>query len=239
MDRCTDKWKKKKLLYLYGLSSLSEIEQETIRYKKQEINLLYEYITNLLKKNAPGDFFIIKLVPWELRPKLKNFLIYCQDDLDHFINTRYNYYDFEEIWCCRSSQKVESSIYGRFFSNLSGMEVFQSIELALGGTARKLDQATLAGGIPFISGKRPSWGWHYDINHFIYNNKSENTILLNWYQSSAAEIENLRVEFSHFFEDLLSINITSICFDFVAYSNKIVMIDWDTADDNLVIRRLL
>lgn len=239
MERCTGKWKKKKILILYGLSSLLEIEQETTRYKKQEINLLYRDITNSLEKNTQGDFFILKLVPWELRPKLKNFIIYQQSDLDIFLSTRNNYYDFEEVWSCRSSQKVTSSVYGRFFSNLSGVEVFQSIELALGGTARKLDQVSLAGAIPYISGKRPSWGWHYDINHFIYNNQSENTILLDWYHNVAVEIEHLRDAFSVFFENLLSIDITSISFDFVVYSGKIVIIDWDTASDNLVIQRLL
>ena len=177
MNRCTGKWKKKKILNLYGLSSLAEIEQETTRYKKQEINLLYRDIANSLQEGTQDDFFILKLVPLELRPKLKNYLIYQQSDLDEFISTRNDHYDFEEVWSCRSSKKIVSSVYGRFFSDLSGTEVFQSIELALGGTARKLDQVSLSGGIPYISGKRPSWGWHYEINHVICNNKFENTIL--------------------------------------------------------------
>ena len=239
MNCCTGKWKKKEILNLYGLSSLPEIEQETTRYKKQEINLLYRDITNSLEKNIQGDFFILKLVPLELRPKLKNFLIYQQKDLDKFFNTRDDYYDFEEIWICRSSQKAASNVYGRLFFNLFGMEIFQSIELSLGGTARRLDQVSLSGGIAYISGRRPSWGWHYDINHLIYNNKFENTMLLNWYRTVAVEIERLRDAFPIFFEDLISLDIASISFDFVAYSSKIVIIDWDTANDNLVIRRLL
>ena len=208
------KWKKKQLLFAYGLTTEKDIIEQTKRFT--EINEVLDYI------RVDGSVYIIKLVPIELRPKLKNFIVNDDKSKQLFAADILNYHDYSEIWCCRNECDGETPIYGRFVTG----DLWQNIELIRGDTARLIEK------IPEIDsyavGMRISWGWHYNAI-----NKGN----LPFYDV-ACWIEEKKNQIDSFFEQLKMIGIETLCLEFRVYKSSLVFTEWDTPDDKRVINRL-
>ncbi|MEY8387035.1 hypothetical protein AALC17_07000 [Oscillospiraceae bacterium 38-13] len=213
MMNISGKSKKKQLLLAYGLATEEDISQ-TKRFT--EINEVLDYI------RIDGSVYIIKLVPIELRPKLKNFIVNDDKSRRSFATDILNYHDYSEIWCCRNECNGEMPIYGRFVTG----DLWQTIELIRGNTARLIEK------IPemdsYAVGIRISWGWHY---------KAVNKGNLPFHDV-ARWIEEKKNQIGIFFEQLKMIGVETLCVEFKVHNSGLVFTDWDTPDDKTVINRL-
>lgn len=117
------KRKKKQLLLVYRLITEEDIVEQTKRFT--EINEALDYI------RVDGSVYIIKLVPIELRSKLKNFVVNDEKSKRLFAADIVNYHDCSEIWCCKNECSDEMPIYGRFVMD----DLCQAIKLIGGNTA--------------------------------------------------------------------------------------------------------
>lgn len=208
------KWKKKQLLLAYGLATEEEIVKQTKRFTK--IEEVLDYI------RIDGSIYIIKLVPIELKPKLKNFIVSDDKSKRLFTTDIQNYRDYNEIWCCRNECNGEMPIYGRFAIG----DISQSIEIIRGNTARLLER--IPDIEPYVLGKRISWGWHYNVV------RKGNLP----FHDVACRIEERRNQIDNFYEQLKMIGIRSLSLEFQVHKSSLVFIDWDTSDDKRVINRL-
>lgn len=208
------KWKKKQLLLVYGLSTEEEIAKQTKRFTK--IKDVLDYI------RIDGSIYIIKLVPVELKPKLKNFIVNDERSKTLFASDVLNYSDYSEIWCCRNECNEGMPIYGRFAT----CDISQTIEIIRGNTARLLEK--IPNTESYISGTRISWGRHYDII---------SKGILPFYDA-ACWIEERKNQIDIFSEHLKMIGIKSLSLEFQVYKSGLVFTDWDTSNDKMAINRL-
>lgn len=208
------KWKKKQLLLVYGLATEDEIIRQTKRFTK--IKDVLDYI------QIDGSIYIIKLVPIELKPKLKNFIVNDEESKRLFASDVLNYGDYSEIWCCKNECNGGIAIYGRFATS----DISQTIEIIHGNTARLLDK--IPDSESYISGTRVSWGWHYNI---ISKGNLPFYDVVCW-------IEERKNQIDIFSEHLRMIGIKSLSLEFQMYKSGLVFTDWDTPNDKMVINRL-
>ena len=214
MMNISGKWKKKQLLFAFGLATEEDIAEQTKRFT--EINEVLDYI------RIDGSTYIIKLVPIELRPKLKNFIVIDDKSKILFATDILNYRDYSEIWCCKNECGKGIPIYGRFMTD----DLSQTIEIIRGSTARLIEN--ISDIYSYAVGSRVSWGRHYNAI-----NKGNLP-----FHDVACWIEEKRDQIDSFFEQLKMIDVEALCLEFKVYKSGLVFIDWDTPDDKTVINRL-
>ena len=206
----TAKWKKKQILINYGFTSEEEVANQIRRFVNVED--LIKYI------KIDGSYYSIKLVPIDLKPNLKNYII-DETNMTEFLERLKTDNDFSELWCCKNEN---DTVFGRFSVN----DYCQSLELVRGINTRLINKIPNVG--EYISAKRISWGWRYNV-------EVKGSIV---FQTCACRIEENRDRIEQFFQMIYSYGISSMSIEFRMYNEKIVFIDWDTSDDALVIRKM-
>ncbi len=236
----TKKWLKYEILIKYGLSTREELDTQIKRYQKSEIDRLYKDILKELGQNNTSYIYVLKLVPKELRFKLKNYKIYEQKDLEITVKDLNMQSKFEEIWCCKTKLGLDGGgIYGRFYINSGGKtEVFQCIEQVWSDTARTLEKILKEQEITYIEAKRIGWGWRYNIEEINCKNQEKRRILNDFWEV-AKQIEIKRNKLEKFANDLYKIGICSFDIEYKMINGRIVIIDWDTSFDEMVLEELL
>lgn len=208
------KWKKKALLIQYGLATQQDLLDQTKRFISAQDALDYCMLD--------GSIYIVKLVPIEWRPKLQNFIILDDNSKKQFCHEIQQYHNYNEIWCCKNEAKKGIPIYGRFSIDQSS----QTIELVQGKTARLIEK--IPGVDKYVFASRNAWGWHYDV---VQKGDLD-------FREIAYRIEREREKIIIFLNDLNKIGIWSISFEFRFVGSEFFFIDWDTADDVLVVNHL-
>ena len=233
----TQKWRKKELLMEYGLSTPEEIQAQTKIYRKSETSVLFSDLLRMFDSQRQRYVYIIKLVPVELRPKLKNYLLQDKKELFLLKKMLASDYSYEEIWCCKNPLD-ETNIYGRYFLG-DGIhtDYKHTIEIVLGNTARLIEKVTMNNSIPYIQAERTGWGRSYIVkNNCQHQYSPEMKVQL---LSSACFIEKKREKIEFFAESLFKVGIYSLCLEFVIQNHQMILIDWDTEDDRKALNRLL
>ena len=235
------KWLKYELLIKYGLSTEAEISAQIKRYKKTEIDKLYNDIgSHIDQRHRTESVFVIKLVSKELRFKLKNYRIYNRKNLDDFIEDVKSYNKFEEIWYCETKLDFDDGgVYGRLYINNGGKtEVSHCVEMVWADTARKLESILYNQEITYLRAKRLGWGWRYKIAEINCTKNKINKILYDFY-GSVRQLENKKDEIVCFAEDLFEVGICTFDIEYKVVNGQVSIIDWDTPNDILVLERLL
>lgn len=235
-----EKWLKYEILIKYDLSSSDEVKSQIKRYRKTEIDKLYKDISGEIRKVNHSNLFILKLVPKELRFKLKNYKIYGQRDLDAAVDNLRMYDEFEEVWQCKTKLNGEKNgIYGRFYINSGGKtEVSQYIEQVWADTARSLDDILINYGITYIRAERSEWGRRYHIKEINCKEKEKDTILCEFDQV-VTQLEEKREKIERFAYDLYRLGVCSFDVEYKVENGRVMLIDWDTSHDKIVLRNLL
>jgi hypothetical protein len=226
------------VLIQYGLSTLEEIETQTKVYKIAAIDILISDLLLSIEKDKGRFVHILKFVPIELKPKLKNYLLYNEDDLNMFINNFECEYDFAEIWYCKNEIN-KTNIYGRFCMG-DGIKVDykHTLEIIYGNTARIIEQVSNHSKVPYIQANRIGWGFSYKTNQFSNSNIGTNN-LNKIFDFIIKSIEQRRENIEFFFDSLINLKVNSICLEFVVQSGNIFFIDWDTENDQRVLENSL
>ena len=233
------KWEKYKILFKYGLATEDEISKQIRRYKKKEVHKMCNELSNNLAQGNPTDIYIIKLVPKQLRFKLKNFKLRSPDDLIPFLNEVKTNKQIEEIWYCKNRlDPNRNCVYGRLYINNSGTHVNQYIEQVWADTARKIEEITHNQQITYVRAKRLNWGWRYFIEH-INCEKNSKDIILNDFWECAKQIEARKEQIQNLADDLFRLGIYSFDIEYKIINGCLSFIDWDTANDMAVLENLL
>lgn len=234
----TQKWNKKEILIKYNLSTLQEIQEQTKVYCKSDLDRLFTDLLEFFQRNRKRYVYIIKLVPQELRPKLKNYLLFDEEDLLSFKETVTCDYSYKEIWCC-SNVLNQTNAYGRLYLG-DGIyaDYRHTMEIVLGNTARLIEKVSGDDQIPYIYAERAGWGRHYNIKNRFWNRQTPEELrkLLSF---AARTIEDRKKMIEEFSESLFGIEIHSLCLEFIIQNNTLTFIDWDTENDREVLNRLL
>ena len=222
----TQKFKKRLLLVDFGISSKQELNTQTTIYKKKDVENLYDDIKMGLMSDAPVTQ-IVKLVPMELRPKLKNYIIKSEEDLSQFVESLHDFGSFTEFWCCKNDESTQL-IYGRFSSATEySLDIFQQLEIVIGNTARLLEKVGSEMNIPYVMAERLWWGRHYSITR----KSTESGDLKKSFIVIARKIEEKKDIIEEFNKYLSEKKVRSFSLEFLFQNGKLIFIDWDTEND--------
>lgn len=225
------KWAKYDILIQHGLIDENDINHQIRRYKKHTIFSLYHDLLQLLD-NSNQSFFVVILVPLDLRRNLKNYIIRNKDDLNSFFANIDCPYPYDEIWCCENTSTL---LCGRFLiSNGNTGNVSQILEIIENNTIRGIE--TINGDTAFnhVTLERPTWGWHFAKKNVFWD--EERSSLEPIVEYCSAEFEKRKDKINSFSDYLSRIGIDVYSLDFKVSGNCFTIIDWDSANDIVAIR---
>lgn len=234
------KWMKYEVLFKYGLASKNELLSQIRRYPRADTKKLCEEISCDMEKCTASNVYILKIVPAELRFKLRNYVLKEKSDLDDVVEDLKGQSDYEEIWCCKTPLDLcQHSIYGRLYiNNGCTMEVAQYIEQVWADTGRKLECISMYQEIPHIRAKRLGWGRRYNIDAMNFG-KRDSAEMMNMFWQTVKQLELQRSNLEEFADDLYDTGIYSFDVEYKVINGRLFIIDWDTPHDKLVLRKLL
>ena len=222
-----EKWKKYEMLIRYGLATEEEINNQINRYSKNDIDKICNDIKGVL--NTEEYAFIIKLVPHELKPKLKNFIIRDMIDIERFKQEAQCFHGHHEIWWCKTKVSEGKAPHGRMY--IDNNDVSQCVEQIWADTARKIE--LIGTGIPYIVGERLSWGFSYGISAYRVGE-----IEIAVFRNVLRQLERKRAAIQLFVDDLQRIGVSCLSIEYKVVNDQIRIVDWDSSDDRTVLRLL-
>ena len=228
-----EKWKKYEILMKYGLTTENVIRDQVNRYVKNDIGVVCSDIKKDMIKNPNEHAYIIKLVPLILKPKLKNFIIRTNEDIEVFSEKVLSFSGFEEIWWCKTKLSGGKAPDGRMYINNGSNtnDISQCVEQVWAETARKLEQ--IGSGVPYVVANRISWGFNYKIKSFNIGDEE-----LHVFHIILKELETKKNNIQMLSDDLLNICIPCMSIEYKAMNGKVHIVDWDSSDDKKALNLL-
>ena len=237
MKNQSEKWMKYQILIKYDLATEAEINTQIRRYSKQRLDNMIIDIEEDMQQNKTQSSYIIKLVPIELRPKLRNIIIRDHTQLDSARATLLEAKDYFEIWWCKTASSLDSGVFGRFYINSGGTtEVSQCIEQVWADSARKIER--IGDGTPYLFAHRLWWGRRYQIESSNFSSLDSISAKKQFYEISR-QLEAHRNGFDRLVQDAIQLNIYSLCMEYKLIDGKVHIIDWDSPSDKTILRGLL
>lgn len=240
------KWKKHLLLVEYCLRDYEDLISEIHRFDKAEVEkLLFELTAELNndKLQNRNAFYVIKFVKRDRFYKLPNFRVYHRDDLLTFQSIiALKKYQYDELWYCKTvydNTNIETSVAGRisFERELYGNS--QIIEQLWNRSPRLIEDYNNSADYIYTRASRNFWGHRYNIEK-IHIPPSSNVNISDiklQFATSVIAIEREREKIEIFEEYLSGFQYCSFSLEYKIINGRLFIIDWDTPDDMLVLRR--
>lgn len=232
------KWKKKLILEKFGLSGYREIVEETNRFRADEGQL----VQMLLKKeleNSEGKYFRLVLVPWEHQYKLTNYVVSNGQDLDGVEEFFRQHGGYREIWYFVGQKKSdERDFSGRIAYSWLGRNSMEFIEMVSGDNPREIEKYTLknkSSDYLRLSKKDGEHVYHVEEIHVGLQRRSFGE----WwdcFQLVEKELKRYRDKLRSFRNMVRQYGISSLSLDFKVSQGVFQMIDWDTSNDERILK---
>lgn len=241
------KWLKYELLDLYGLADLVYIERSIRRFRREDSS----YFLSELRREIRGSgslntsqrldgFFVTKLVPHRLSILLTNVRVYGLRDIpavQRAISEPNS--DHEEIWLCRTRADIRTlSVAGRLLVLADcGSQVIEQVWRC---SPRFIENLGPDFPYPFVRAVRPGWGWSMKIEEIHCTpNAPETGCALRCQLGATLRKLNASRERLEFFTDAITSLGLAISLEYKIEGEALQIIDWDTANDALVLDSLL
>ncbi len=232
----TFKWAKKLILEKYGLTEYKDLLIETVRYSFKHRDRMFEVLEKILDKNE-GKYYRIILVPLKHQYKLPNFLLMQKEDIASIRQIVEQKSGYQEIWCFSGNLEPSDKIFsGRISYNWMSDKAFEFIEVIEGDSPRLIEKYTLRDdNISYLRVSRESGEtYQIDINQFTNSKQKED-----WMQRFTLLEKKLKaydIKLNRFKNMVRQYGISSLCLDFKMIEDKISFIDWDTSNDERIIK---
>lgn len=231
----TFKWNKKILLEKYGLSDYRRLIYEIHRFKKDEANMVRLLLEKELKLNKKINMiYRVILVPTRHQYNLPNYIIECEKDLDG-LDDFYRNNNFDEIWYMSNRIENNGQFSGRLSISNQGLLSEIVLEIIVGDNLRKLEKYSIGkeDSNYFRAIKKPGETCFIIEENNMHNLNTEVFIALECIKKEIAKYNN---NINLLCESLQKHGIRVISFDFRIEHSKLVFLDWDTAEDEKVLK---
>lgn len=232
--RMSSKRKKMELLLTYGLRDAKEFESAVRIFSSQDITAIHEYCLSQL---ASGNNLIVIAVPMQYERNLPNFFVGDEQALCSLFvwlstsdNDRYN-----EVWCCPQGRK-NMNLFGRILLKTDDITKPAIVEMVYAKSARAIDR--FGGTDDFVSGVYDYFDRYITVNAIVRGQFDENYLLANMSKGLNYLFEEKQDSIQKFARDLHAIGIADVCLEYVLRDNYIAVIDFDTSNDEKVIREI-
>lgn len=230
------KWRKKLLLEKYEFTDYRTLVGEINRFEYDDQNVVEVLLDKELQNsNRESDIYRIVLVSKKHHYFLPNYIIAKKDDIAGIKKFCSDNPNFEEIWYVKNRALTEGNYSGRISVFKQGMFTEYIVELTLGDNLRNLEHYSLGkNNIKYLRAKKGINDVVLKIEENTMNNASED--ILHSFEYVKKEISNYNENILLLAESLYQYGIRAISLDFRIEGNKLVFIDWDTSNDELVLR---
>ncbi len=229
----------------YNLARLEDLESDIRRYAWSErARFMSDLRDDLFNGRMDGQrhFFVVKPVPLVQRRQLPNFVVQGDSDLarlPEFLNRSTG--SCIEIWYChtRVDEKL-LSVAGRVRFDAGAADHSQVIEQVSRCSPRTLETLSNAFHWPYVRAARFSWGHHFAIEDVRVPSGGAVTRsqILAEFEYAVRRWERGRERIEIFCEILDALNFASYSLEYKVVGEHFSIIDWDTPDDLLVLRKL-
>lgn len=234
----TFKWKKKLILEKYKLTDYRELLEETIRFPIQQ----YDTVIKLLKKeleNNTGNYCRLVLVPVNHKYKLPNYIVETEEDLDGIPQFMKQQEGYNEIWYF-SSRKVqqEDGCSGRISYTWTAAGMKEIIEMVGSDNPRLLEKYTLQKkDIDYLRLVRQEGDLNYCMEEIQYGVTYKG--INEWiacFKQLEKKLDQYKEKLKLFGNMVQKYSIRSFSLEFQMADGEIIFIDWDTSDDDKILR---
>jgi hypothetical protein len=237
------KWIKHLLLAEYGLSDMKSIEARISRFDIVDLQSFLSCIKETLiqdLKDYDEVLFVVKLVNTDAYYKLPNIRLRSLSDyyameelmLDPEFSTRH-----DEIWFCKNFRKSNKDVLcGRLCIYETFHDIKHVAECVLNTTPRMIESYNENVGVPYLRAERTNWSMRYNIADINVEDEKTIQIFTDLFVEAVKELERHRTSMCAMFDDLKMLDLDVASFEFI-YDGSLQIIDWDTANDRLLIEK--
>ena len=244
------KWRKYELLEDFGLTSTEYLRRTIQRFPREQRSSFLSQLRKEVKtatangKQEGQQLFVMKFVPKKLSMLLANIRIQSMSDLDAAERAVRDepFGDYDEIWFCRTNVSVNSfSVAGRILiDSLAGREA-HIIEQVWRCSPRLIESLGPTFRYPFVRATRSGWGWSPKIEqiHIPPSAPESAKVIREQFARALRKLDTARESLEVFVEAVLAVGLDVCCLEYKIEGERLQIIDWDTANDSLVINKLL
>jgi len=246
MEYAPAKWQKYMLLVSYGLLREDELLSQVKRYSVGETdNVLSALREDMRKESAKGrsHLYVIKLVPETLYGQLPNFRVSSQEDVLRLYKplSLARRQGYKEIWYCRT--RIDSRVFsvaGRISVSTLRFPKSQVIEQVWRCSPRLIESWHRGFQWPYVRAWRISWNWRFHLEevHIPQSKRISNDRVLEDFRESVRILDRCKERLVVLADHIEECGINSYCFEYKIVDFRVTFIDWDTENDDLVLRRL-
>lgn len=233
----TFKWQKKLVLEKYDLASYFDILSETNRFQIDEDDLICKLLEKELEHKKRISCRLV-LVPGKHQYKLPNYVVRTVEDLNGVPAFLQNKRQYQEIWYFTEDiQETAQIISGRLSYHCLCGNYTEYIELICSNTPRGIEVYSPNSNTEYMRVSRRIGEAIYRIEAIqlgqTYTNESQ------WFQTFSLFKQKLSAYYTrltNFRSAVWAYGVNSMSLDFKLSKNRLSFIDWDTSDDNKVLK---
>jgi hypothetical protein len=247
------KWQKYLLLLRFDLLDPSELQENIRRYRGMDQTAFLQALQHECVLAAAGDktfLYVIKLVKSDSVGQLPNYRVRItpgttEAGVERAIEAVQGFLASgsrapDEIWWCRTDvTKRSASVAGRLLCQVGGVRVEQVIEHVSRASPRLIETVRIdRPEVFYLRARRPAWGFRWREDEIASPHGTDQEMEVTQFRSTARKIEALRGRLERLAAEIESTGLTSYSFEYKQVGSKLTIIDWDTADDRVVLARL-
>lgn len=231
------KWKKHLVLVNWKLRELEDLNNSIRRYAIDDYRMCIRDIDNDIKHQEDKYIYIIKLVYQQKFLKLPNIVISCKADLCYALSKieSYEISQFSEIWFCKNLCD-NSTIFGRMLIDNGCLFPHCNLhyDMVWGSSARIIEKYPWMDN-PFVSYERSDWNESPHVTKLVARNMNSNS-LIDESTRILMKLAGYRKEIINFAEYVFSVGCNSLCLEYSFSKGELRFIDWDSDNDNNVLK---
>lgn len=232
------KWKKKLILEKYNLIKYKDLIEQTTRFKIGEETILKK----MIKKEMIADkkkYCRVVLVPLKHQYKLPNCIIYEQSELEKLESFLKQKEQYVEIWYHTNEKyNIRNKFAGRISFTFTEFDTEEIIEIVTGDNPREIEKYTIEQKKGFyvrFSRKQRILGYQIDSIQ-INKNKYTDEERIKYFNDIISALDIYNEKIFRFANMINQYGIMSFSLDFTVFNRKITFIDWDTSDDERILK---
>lgn len=234
----TFKWKKKSILEKYNLINYKELLNDVCRFEIRDLNVLIRMIKGGLKLSEKYYYRLV-LVSTSHKYKLPNYIVYGEEDVENIKKFVSNYSGYNEIWLFNEKkQKGDNCFSGRISYNWYDYKEEEIVEIVSADSPRQIETYTMGEKkLDYLRLKRVNREKVYKIEDIYvgakYKDIGEWRNVFNYVQKA---LQDYHIQLCLFKTMVKNYGINSLSLEFKVTDEQFQFIDWDTSNDERVIK---
>ena len=238
-QRVPAKWRKYQLLIDLGLLDETDLRSMLTRYGVSCWAALERDLLTSLREDARSrrrTLYVVILVDPLRVGQLPNWRLVKSEDItgtirsikSHFVMRRAT-----EVWVTRTPMDATVSVAGR----LTWGETGQRHEMVWRVSPRLIERIGVVA-VPYVRAWRPSWGWRFGAVEADTVGRLSRQELMKCFSAASACLARSEERLQRLGSVIARCGISEVSVEYKLVGERFSVIDWDTADDHVVLNHV-